>query len=33
MTDYVLDNVTGLWWQQPIDVINDKGTTCSGGCI
>jgi hypothetical protein len=26
---YVLDNVTGLWWQQPIDV---GITNCSGGC-
>jgi hypothetical protein len=32
MTGYVQDTVTRLSWQQPIDVPNDLGTSCSGGC-
>lgn len=32
LSGYVLDNVTGLWWQQPIDEDNDLGTNCAGGC-
>lgn len=32
MTGYVVDNVTGLWWQQPIDVANKQNKSCSAGC-
>ncbi len=28
----VIDNVTGLWWQEPIDVDNNQGSNCSAGC-
>jgi hypothetical protein len=32
MSGYVIDNVTGLWWQHPIDVLNDQGKSCAAGC-
>lgn len=29
---YVLDSVTGLWWQHPIDASNDLNKSCAAGC-
>jgi hypothetical protein len=28
----VIDKVTGLWWQQPINGLNNQSKTCSAGC-
>jgi hypothetical protein len=28
----VIDKVTGLWWQHPIDANDNQGNNCSGGC-
>jgi hypothetical protein len=28
----VIDKVTGLWWQQPIDVTNTQNKNCAAGC-
>ncbi len=32
MTGYVLDTMTGLWWQNPVDGQNDQNKSCAGGC-
>ena len=29
---YVIDNVTGLWWQEPMDADNNQNNNCSAGC-
>jgi hypothetical protein len=28
----VIDTVTGLWWQQPIDLTNTQNKNCASGC-
>lgn len=33
MTGYVINNVTKLWWQQPLYTSNNVGMSCSGGCM